>query len=80
MGKSAKRKNLKNRSPGHLARTVEESRGSGVMSSLRGGFQSVAGVGKKQTRHKTRLQKTWDVLFWILIIAGLIWFLYRRLG
>lgn len=79
MGKSAKNRNRKNRSSEHLAKAAGENRGSGVMSSLRGGFQSVAGVGKK-TRRKTRLQKTWDILFWILIIAGLIWFLYRRLG
>jgi hypothetical protein len=70
MGKSRKRKQHKQSS---------EYRGSkGVLTSLRGGFQSVAGTGSSKLS-KRKLPRLWDLLFWLFVAAALFFFAYRRL-
>jgi hypothetical protein len=61
------------------ARASGESReqsGGGVMMSLRGGFKDVASGGQKGKR--STVQKVWDIVFWVLIVAALIFFMSRR--
>jgi len=54
------------------------SSGGGVMSSLRGGFQNMAGGKAKGPR--TPAQKAWDILFWVLLVAAIAFFFSRRFG
>ena len=54
----------------------ESSRG-GVMMSLRGGFKSVATGKAKKT--KSTAGRVWDVVFWLLLVAAVVFFAMRQL-
>ncbi len=69
MSKSAKKRSGRHDPSG-------EGRG-GVMSSMRGGFKGMVGQGTGR-RARTPMQKIWDALFWVVILALLGFFAYRR--
>ncbi|MGI5861825.1 MAG: hypothetical protein ACOX6T_07165 [Myxococcales bacterium] len=56
--------------------SAESSSGGGVMMSLRGGFKSVATGNTKKS--KSPASKVWDIAFWVLLAAALIFFMARR--
>jgi hypothetical protein len=66
----------KRRKPRHDP-SGEGGGGGGVMRSMRGGFKGMVGQGSSG-RVRTPARKAWDVLFWILILALLGFFAYRR--
>ncbi len=68
-------KKEKRRNPRHDPSGEGGGRG-GVMRSMRGGFKGMVGQGGRKAR--TPAQKTWDVLFWVLILALIGLFAYRR--
>jgi apolipoprotein N-acyltransferase len=44
---------------------------------MRGGFKGMVGQGPGR-RARTPMQRIWDALFWIVILALLGFFAYRR--
>jgi hypothetical protein len=68
-------KSAKKRDRGHDP--SGEGRGGGTLSSMRGGFKGMVGQGPGR-RARTPMQKIWDALFWIVILALLGFFAYRR--
>lgn len=50
--------------------------GGGMLSGIRRGTKSIAGTGGG----KKKPMSFWDVLFWILAVAAVIFFVYRRFG
>jgi hypothetical protein len=56
----------------------EYTGGGGLLTSMRGGFKSMAGQGGKDAGRRTGLKKAWDVVFWIVIaaLAGLAFYRY----
>jgi hypothetical protein len=71
MGKRDRKKKRQQQRPS------EGSGGGGVLTSLRGGFKKVAAGGGK-TGPRTPMQRVWDVVFWVVILALLAFFAYRR--
>jgi hypothetical protein len=53
-----------------------ETSSSGLMGSLRGGMKRAAGAGPAKRR--TPAQRALDIVFWLLIIAALVFFVARR--
>jgi len=53
------------------------SSGGGSLSRMRGGLQGMFG-GKKSNQPKTVLDRVWDVLFYVLLAAAIVFVLYSR--
>jgi len=71
MSKKDKKRNRQHDSSG------DGGGGGGVMRSMRGGFKGVVGQGGEKKARRP-IQKAWDIVFWVLIIALLGLFAYRR--
>jgi hypothetical protein len=70
-------KKEKRRKPRHDPSGEGGGGSGGVMRSMRGGFKGMVGQGSRG-QARTPARKAWDVLFWILILALLGLFAYRR--
>lgn len=66
----------KRRKPRHDS-SGEGGGGGGLMRSMRGGFKGMVGQGAGR-KERTPAQKAWDVLFWVLLVALVALFAYRR--
>ena len=53
------------------------SEGGGLMTSMRSGFKNVANPGAKK---RGRASRVWDIGFWVLVLAALLYFASRRFG
>ncbi len=67
----------KRRKPRHDSSGEGGGGGGGLMRSMRGGFKGMVGQGSGR-KARTAVQKAWDVLFWVLILAIVAFFAYRR--
>lgn len=74
MPKSKSRR--KHKAPQRSAEESSADNSGGVMSSLRGGFKRVAAGERKGSR--TPLQRAFDIAFWVLVLAAVLFFAVRR--